>query len=55
MGGEDFHLKNAVITIFFLHLLENNFWFEEYSSESWSDEKSYIAKIINHMIGVAKV
>ena len=54
-GGEEFHLKNAVITIFFLQLLEQNFWFEEYSSESWTDEKSWIAAIIFHLLCVAKV
>ena len=54
-GDEDFHLKNAVITIFFLYLLEQNFWFEEHSSDGWSEEKKIIAKIINHFICVAKV
>jgi len=53
-GDEDFHLKNAVITIFFLYLLEQNFWFEEHSSDGWSEEKKIIAKIINHFICVAK-
>lgn len=54
-GDEDYQLKAAVGTIFFLSLLEQNFWFEEHSSESWSEEKSFIAGIIHHMLGVAKV
>lgn len=54
-GDEEYQLKTAVGTIFFLSLLEQNFWFEEHSHDSWSEEKSLIAVIINHMLGVAKV
>ena len=54
-GDEDYQLKTAVGTIFFLSLLEQNFWFEEHSHDSWSEEKGFIAVIINHMLGVAKV
>ena len=54
-GDEEYQLKTAVGTIFFLSLLEQNFWFEEHSHDSWSEEKSLIARIIHHMLGVAKV
>ena len=44
-GDEDFQLKNAVLTVYFLSLLEQNFWFEEFSCESqFTPEKSFIGK-----------
>ena len=54
-GDEDYQLKNAVLTMFSLALLEQNFWFEEYSSDNWTEEKRYICRIIHHMLSVAKV
>ena len=54
-GDEDYQLKNAVLTMFSLALLEQNFWFEEYSSDNWTEEKRYICHIIHHMLSVAKV
>ena len=39
-GDEEFQLKNAVLTVYFLSLLEQNFWFEEFSSEGWTEEKA---------------
>ena len=45
-GDDEFHLKNAVLTIYFLSLLEQNFWFEEFSSEGqYTEEKSFIGKL----------
>ena len=45
-GDDEFHLKNAVLTIYFLSLLEQNFWFEEFSSEAqYTEEKSFIGKL----------
>ena len=41
---EDYHLKTAVGAIFFLSLLEQNFWFEEFSSEAFTPEKSFIGE-----------
>ena len=43
---EDYQLKTAVGAIFFLSLLEQNFWFEEFSSEGqYTEEKSFIGKL----------
>ena len=53
-GDDEFHLKNAVLTIFFISLLEQNFWFEEYASDDFNDDKRFIAKILNHFICVVK-
>ena len=53
-GDEEFHLKNAVLTIFFISLLEQNFWFEEYASDDFNDDKQFIAKLVNHFICVVK-
>ena len=48
-GDEEFKLKQAVLTMFFLSLLEQNFWFEEFSSDvsSYSEERSYIGRLRN--------
>ena len=51
---EDYQLKTAVGTIFFLSLLEQNFWFEEFSSEGWTGEKAMVAGLLHHLLGVAK-
>ena len=56
LWDEEFQFKNAVLSIFFLSLLEQNFWFEEFSSETscFSEEKSYIACLLHHFLCVAR-
>ena len=56
LWDEEFQFKNAVLSIFFLSLLEQNFWFEEFSSETscFSEEKSYMACLLHHFLCVAR-